>query len=484
MASDSAGSVPNPADPASRRARSARRRRRAARRPPGRRAAWRAWRRSRPFWGGLLLLLAGLEMLLIPLSGVLVKGQIKLVLYVGIGGVFGILIGGLLIACGLALWYNPAHKTFYGIAGVLLALLSFIGTNLGGFFIGMLLGIIGGALGFAWTPVPAGPARGEESGPRPPQGPRSEGIGLALGEPRPDDETQAYDTHDNAAPLADRFRDDRDAGRQEPRRDPQEPRRDPGAGSMTAPRRRSGSRIMALAAMSILLGGSLLTGRASAAVAAPAQAQQGQGCILLIVCPSPSAPAAPISPAPGDGGRTGTAPSLGGGIIGGLLPGAVNKIGKELLSKKAEPTPGLVVCISPTVLTAASTTLTGFAYQGVVNMPTVKGTVQMMKFTLTSLSLTSATQTVTERGRKLTTRLVTATFSHHVVLYATKLSGSLGIIRLTLTPGNVVSTLLQLLNTLTPAIPLTLTDVVVHQPVLLAGSTVIHGLNVSASSAS
>ena len=120
-----------------------------------RRPTFRVWRRSRPFWGGLLLLLGGLEMLLIPLTGVLAHGQIKLVIYVGIGGVFGILIGALLIACGLALWFHPVHKTFYAIAGLLLALLSFIGTNLGGFFIGMLLGIVGGSLAFAWYPGPA-----------------------------------------------------------------------------------------------------------------------------------------------------------------------------------------------------------------------------------------------------------------------------------------------------------------------------------------
>jgi hypothetical protein len=271
---------------------------------------------------------------------------------------------------------------------------------------------------------------------------------------------------------------------------------------MTRPRRhgRSGSRIMALAAISVLLGGSLLTGRASAAVAAPAQAQ---GCILFIFCPpsqspSPSPPAAPSSPAPGGGG-TGTAPSSapssGGGIIGGLLPGAVpstgsgkggaaNKNGNKGTkpnNKKAGPTAGLVVCTSPTVLTAASATMKGLAYQGVVNMPTAGGgTVQMMKFTLSSQSLSSATQTVTETGRTLTTKLAAATFSGNVVLYATKLSGNLGAIPLTLTPGNVVSTLLQLLKTLTPAIPLTLTNVVANQPVLLAGSTVIRGLGVSA----
>ena len=44
-----------------------------------RRAHWQAWRRSRPFWGGLLLILAGLELVLLPLSGVLVHGGLKLV---------------------------------------------------------------------------------------------------------------------------------------------------------------------------------------------------------------------------------------------------------------------------------------------------------------------------------------------------------------------------------------------------------------------
>ena len=123
-----------------------------------RRASWPAWRRSRPFWGGLLLILAGLEMLLIPLTGVLTRGPIKLVIYVGIGGVFGVLIGGLLVACGVALWFNQAHKTFYAIAGLLLAILSFTGTNLGGFFIGMLSGIVDGSLAFGWTPIDASAA--------------------------------------------------------------------------------------------------------------------------------------------------------------------------------------------------------------------------------------------------------------------------------------------------------------------------------------
>ncbi len=120
------------------------------------RARWQrfqAWRRSRPFWGGLLLILSGLELFAIPLSGVLVRGAVKLVIYIGIGGVFGVLIGALLVAAGLVIWLNPTHKTFYGIAGIVLGIVSFPASNLGGLFLGMLLAIIGGATAFAWTPV-------------------------------------------------------------------------------------------------------------------------------------------------------------------------------------------------------------------------------------------------------------------------------------------------------------------------------------------
>ena len=121
---------------------------------------WREWRRSRPFWGGLLLVLSGLELFALPLSGVLVHGAIKLVIYIGIGGVFGVLIGALLVVAGLVTWFNPVHKTFYSIAGIVLGIVSFPASNLGGLFIGMLLAIIGGAIAFAWTPVE--PARAAE----------------------------------------------------------------------------------------------------------------------------------------------------------------------------------------------------------------------------------------------------------------------------------------------------------------------------------
>ncbi len=141
--------------------------------------AFRAWRRSRPFWGGLLLLLAGIELVAIPLLSVLAHGSVKVVIYIGIGGVFGVLIGGLLVACGLLIWFHPVQRVFYAIAGVLLAVASFVATNLGGFFFGMLLGVTGASLSFGWTPGP-GRLAGQHR-PRPRRaGPPSEGLGLVL----------------------------------------------------------------------------------------------------------------------------------------------------------------------------------------------------------------------------------------------------------------------------------------------------------------
>jgi len=150
MTADDAGAVPGagsgPAQAAP-----------APRRRLARLERWRAWRRSRPFWGGLLLILSGLELFAIPLSGDLIHGAIKLVIYIGIAGVFGVLIGALLVVAGLVIWFNQAHKTFYGIAGIVLGIVSFPASNLGGLFIGMLLAIIGGSIAFAWTPIQPAP---------------------------------------------------------------------------------------------------------------------------------------------------------------------------------------------------------------------------------------------------------------------------------------------------------------------------------------
>src|SRR5215472_2333707 len=74
-------------------------------------AGWlrfRTWRRSRPFWAGIFLLVSGAELLLIPLP----LDSMGLILHIGIGGISGILIGAVLIVAGLLLWFHPVQRMF------------------------------------------------------------------------------------------------------------------------------------------------------------------------------------------------------------------------------------------------------------------------------------------------------------------------------------------------------------------------------------
>ncbi len=141
-----------------------------------------------------------------------------------------------------------------------------------------------------------------------------------------------------------------------------------------------------------------------------------------------------------------------------------------------------MVASEPSVITANSATLDGLAYQGTVAMPVSGGgTVTMMKFTMTSQQLSHLDLAVAGAGGSLVTAATSASFSGDVVLYATKLTGQLAGVPLTLTPGNAESTLLQLLNSLTPLVPVTLTNVTANQPVVLGNSGAISSLVVRAS---
>ncbi|HEY2075971.1 MAG TPA: DUF6114 domain-containing protein [Streptosporangiaceae bacterium] len=146
------------------------------------------WRHSRPFWGGLLVLLGGAEILLSE------RAPLPVVIHVGIQGLAGYLVPAILLLCGLLLWFTPEQRTFYSILAVLLALGSWITSNLGGFFVGMAMGLVGGSLAFAWSRGSGSPAR-QRRGPRPrqppprqPPAPRrrepSGGLDLILGGPR------------------------------------------------------------------------------------------------------------------------------------------------------------------------------------------------------------------------------------------------------------------------------------------------------------
>lgn len=117
---------------------------------PTPRERFRAWRRRRPFVGGLLTALGGVEMFF---SGQLDVGRIHVQL--GIEGLQATIIPILLVLLGVLVVTMPAHRIFYGVIALAVAVYSLVGVNLGGFFIGMLLSSVGGVLTVAWMPPKA-----------------------------------------------------------------------------------------------------------------------------------------------------------------------------------------------------------------------------------------------------------------------------------------------------------------------------------------
>jgi hypothetical protein len=112
----------------------------------GVRAGFRRWRARRPFWGGLLLALGGAEILLTE------KASLKVVMHIGMQGLAGYLLPVVMLLCGLLTLFSPSQRLFYSIIGVLGSLGSWITSNLGGFFLGLLLGAVGSCMVFGWLP--------------------------------------------------------------------------------------------------------------------------------------------------------------------------------------------------------------------------------------------------------------------------------------------------------------------------------------------
>jgi uncharacterized membrane protein HdeD (DUF308 family) len=114
------------------------------------RDAFRSWRRSRPFWGGLWCILGGILIAYGPTTAV------KVILVSGTIVWLGILMGVLVLVMGFFLWFTPQLRHLVGILAALFATVSLFTSDYGGFVIGLLLGTLGGALGFAWAPVQTG----------------------------------------------------------------------------------------------------------------------------------------------------------------------------------------------------------------------------------------------------------------------------------------------------------------------------------------
>jgi len=464
------------------------------------------WRRSRPFWAGILLLVSGAELLLIPLP----EHSMGLLLHVGTGGVAGILIGALLIVCALLLWFSPAQRTFYAIVAILLAIGALIASNLGGFVIGTLLGVLGGSLGFAWTPVDpaAAPARGRRRRPRwplPPGAPGKPSAGLDLIRgPRPGNSGRTGPSEPGAAEAggnkassdevsagavrasdvqSDELRSDEVAGGE--------------AGESGHGVSYRGLLVLPLAAGLIFAAGHpappgsaagparsspvpaavVTSARLTDAPGAPAAPDPLPTCLPLplpLPCGSPSpspSPAPSTSPAPGQS----PAPPVIGPTTGPGRgrPGGPGRGGRTRHVKKATVSGAVEVAAVPSVITARSATLTGLSFDGVATVPTAAGPVKMLKFSMSGLSLAGDDDLmVTEGGFALAIRADTLNFTGDVTLLTTKFSGDLLGVPLTFTPSSPPPAVLP---------KMTFTHVVTERPYTSADALVIGGLLITTS---
>ncbi|MFK0024978.1 DUF6114 domain-containing protein [Streptomyces sp. NPDC090798] len=119
------------------------------------RRVFRTWRDERPFWAGLFTFAAALPIIYFPYAH-LKFGAIPLALSTS-AGAGSLIIGVLLVALAVSLWFHQQARVFAGITVILLALISFPVANFGGLLIGLTSGLIGGSLACAWIP-PTGAA--------------------------------------------------------------------------------------------------------------------------------------------------------------------------------------------------------------------------------------------------------------------------------------------------------------------------------------
>ncbi|MFJ9977070.1 DUF6114 domain-containing protein [Streptomyces cyaneofuscatus] len=114
------------------------------------RRGFRTWRGNRPFWAGLFTMLGGAPIAYFPYAD-LHLGNMTLAMSTT-AGAGSLIIGVLLITLGLTMWFHSIVRVFAGVAAILLALISIPVANIGGFVIGFVLALIGGALSVSWAP--------------------------------------------------------------------------------------------------------------------------------------------------------------------------------------------------------------------------------------------------------------------------------------------------------------------------------------------
>jgi len=124
---------------------------------------FRGWRGDRPFWAGLFVILGGIPIAYFPYANLQI-GHLTLAMATT-AGAGSLIIGVLLVVLGISLWFQKHVRTFAGVAAILLALVSIPVSNLGGFLIGFLFALVGGAMAVAWVPGEAPQAQPVQAAP-------------------------------------------------------------------------------------------------------------------------------------------------------------------------------------------------------------------------------------------------------------------------------------------------------------------------------
>ncbi|MDR7279863.1 DUF6114 domain-containing protein [Catenuloplanes atrovinosus] len=453
---------------------------------------WRAfgrWRGTRPFWGGLLLILAGLEMFGSTQGG----GINGLSVHVGPSGYLSWLIPGVLATCGLLIWFTPAQHMFYAVIGAITSVFSLMAINLGGFFVGLVLGGLGSALAFGWAPPgPATPAAGDGHADDEAVGSGDEtaGVGdtarIGDGGPAAGDDGAVEPT----GPKADGDGGPDDTGpapgagtadQERPRRYGETPALRPAVAPDAAPspRSRGRTRWFSVWILIVAAGGAVLPGAGAAhAAACPTaspsaspSASRSPGPIDGLIgdiaggigellglggkrspSPSPSASgdaeeecggpeppgAGPGQPDdPGDPGRPGDTGAPGSPVQPGEEPAGEEP--REEVKQLGVPEGVPPVAMRPSLLTGSKVEMWNLGMDGIVDMPRVDGTtIKALQFSMTR-AYTHDFTLQTPRHQELSP--ITSSklgVEGDVRFYATRFTGSLLGIPITLTPESPI----------------------------------------------
>ena len=107
---------------------------------------FREFRWTRPFWAAVLVAISGIEMAILPF------GPTDARIQAGANAFLGLICSVVLLLMALVLLALPSQRVVAGLIAVGVSLCSFPLTNLGGFVLGMLLGILGGSMAVGWVP--------------------------------------------------------------------------------------------------------------------------------------------------------------------------------------------------------------------------------------------------------------------------------------------------------------------------------------------